>query len=65
MLHDFLSQHQRVVDFLAWTLAGVTVGSLLSQIAVVVTIMAGLGSLSLVALRWHDRLRYGPKGAGE
>lgn len=65
MLHDFLNQHQRVVDFLAWTLAGVTVGSLLSQIAVVVTIMAGLGSLSLVALRWHDRIKYGHGGKPE
>jgi len=62
VLHDFLSQHQRVIDLFAWLLAGVTVGSLLGQIAVIVTIMAGLGSLSLVALRWHDRLRYGPRG---
>jgi hypothetical protein len=29
-------------------------------VALAVTILAGLGSLSLIILRWHDRLRYGP-----
>lgn len=48
------------VDALALLSAGVTVASLLTQLAVIVTILAGLASLSLAALRWHDRIKYGP-----
>lgn len=47
------------VDGLALLFAGVSAVSLLSQLALVVTILAGLGSLSLVALRWHDRIKFG------
>lgn len=62
MFHQFLNEHQRIVDFLAVSLAGVAVGTVLSQLAVIVTILAGLGSLSLVVLRWHDRIKYGKAG---
>jgi hypothetical protein len=48
------------VDLSAASLAGLAVFSVLQQIAVIVTILAGLGSLSLVGLRWYDRI-YGPK----
>ena len=56
MIHEYSS---RWVDAIAFLLAGVSVASFLSQLAVVVTILAGLGSLSLVALRWFDRWKYG------
>jgi hypothetical protein len=47
------------VDAIAIALGGVAVFSLLQTLAVIVTILAGLGSLSLVGLRWYDRLKYG------
>lgn len=59
-VHHLSDTAKHWLDGVAILLGGVTVASLLSQLAVIVTILAGLGSLSLVALRWHDRLRYGP-----
>lgn len=59
MLHDFVSAHRGVSDFLAWVLAGVSVAGALSQVAIVVTILSGLGSLSLVWLRWRQHLKGG------
>lgn len=59
-LHHLSEQAKHLIDTAA-ILCGVTaVASLLAQIAVIVTILAGLASLSLAALRWHDRLKYGP-----
>lgn len=57
MTHD----HGKLIDGLAALFAGVAAVSLLSKLALVVTILSGLVSLSLGALRWHDRLRYGPR----
>ena len=57
MTHHFLNEHQRLVDTVAWLLAGVAVTSVLSQIAIIVTILSGLGSLSLVWLRWREHLK--------
>jgi uncharacterized membrane protein (Fun14 family) len=47
-------------DVGAWALAGVAIGSWLQGVALIVTILAGLASLSLALLRWHDRIKYGP-----
>lgn len=62
MFHAFLSENERLVDLAAWGLASVAVMSLLSEIAVVVTILAGLASLALALIRIHDRIRYGKAG---
>jgi hypothetical protein len=59
MIHPYLNALRHWIDATAFFLAGAAVVSLLQQLAVIVTILAGLGSLSLVALRWHDRLKYG------
>lgn len=61
-MHEYLSSARHWIDAIAAGLAGIAVVSLLQQVAVIVTICAGLGSLSLVALRWHDRVKYGPGG---
>lgn len=61
-LHGFLSDHERVIDAAIFLLAGVSVTTLLSEIAVVITILAGLASLILALIRIHDRLRYGKAG---
>jgi len=62
VLHDLLSQHQRFIDITIFSLTGVTVGTLLSEVAFVVTILAGLASLTLALIRIHDRIRYGRAG---
>lgn len=59
MMHAFLNEHQRLVDAAAWLCAGVAAVSLLQQLAFIVTILAGMGSLSLVGMRWYDRLKHG------
>lgn len=60
-MHQHLSDTAKHwLDGIAILLGGVTVASFLSQLALIVTIVAGLGSISLVALRWHDRIRFGP-----
>lgn len=46
-------------DVGAWAFAGVAIGSWLQGVALLVTILAGLGSLSLVALRWYVWFKYG------
>ena len=63
-MHDFLNAHRGLIDLTTISLAGVAAVSL-AQLALVVTIIAGLASISLAALRWHDRIKYGPKGAKE
>jgi hypothetical protein len=50
------------MDFAAFLLAGVAGVSWLQDVAFIVTIMAGLGSLSLVGMRWHDRIANGKAG---
>ena len=63
MLHEHLSEGaKRLLDLLAFMFAGVSVIGLLQGVALVVTIGAGLASMSLAGLRWHDRLKYGPGG---
>lgn len=59
VLHHFLSEHERLVDVATFLLAGVAVTTLLSEIAVVITILAGLASLTLALIRIHDRVKYG------
>lgn len=61
-MHPVLNEHERIVDAAIFLLAGVAVTTLLSEIAVVVTILAGLASLTLALIRIHDRIRYGKGG---
>jgi hypothetical protein len=58
-IHDLSEPARRAIDTVAASLAGVALFGLLQKIAVVVTILAGIGSISLVALRWYDRLKFG------
>jgi len=55
-----LHENRHLIDWLAWAFAGVSVYGFLQGFALVVTILAGLGSLSLVGMRWYDRRKYGP-----
>ena len=64
-MSHFVNEHQRLVDLAAWLCAGVAAVSFLQEIALTVTILAGLASLSLAALRWHDRIKYGHGGKAE
>ena len=56
MIHD----HHRMLDWLAGALALVAGAGFWHGVSVAVTILAGIGSLSLIGLRWHDRIKYGP-----
>lgn len=58
MIGDHVSGVQRVSEFGAVT-GAVIAGVSLANAALIVTIMAGIGSLSLVGLRWYVWLRYG------
>lgn len=57
MIHDYLNAHRGLIDSAAAALAGVAWISLLQGVALVVTILSGLGSLSLVWLRWRNHMR--------
>ena len=57
--------HRHFLDSLAWVLGGLAVFGFWQGVALGITILAGLGSLSLVALRWHDRIKYGPNVVDE
>jgi hypothetical protein len=54
--HDYY----RVLDWSTVLCAGLAAFSFWQGIALAVTILAGLMSLTLGAIRIHDRLRYGP-----
>lgn len=56
--HDLSEQTRRGLDTLA-AVSAVTAISL-SQIAAIVSIIAGLASIAWVAMRFYDRIRYGP-----
>jgi site-specific recombinase len=60
MLHN-----HRLLDTAAWGMAAIAGVSFWQHFALGVTILVGLGSLSLIILRWHDRLKYGPLGDRE
>lgn len=60
VIHHLLNGNRAAVDVLAAVFAGVAIFSFLQTLALVVTIFAGVGSLSLVGLRWYDRVKYGP-----
>lgn len=56
----YFSDHaNRWVDALVFLFAGVSAVAFLQGFALIVTIGAGLASISLAALRWHDRIKYG------
>ena len=62
LLHHFLNEHRGVVDAAAAALFGIAaLNTLLQTLALTVTILSGVGSLSLVYLRWSDH-RKGKKG---
>jgi hypothetical protein len=61
VFHQFLNDHRGLVDLLTFLCAGVAAISL-AQLALTVSIIAGIASISLAGLRWHDRIRYGPRG---
>lgn len=56
--HDLSEQTRRGLDTLA-AVSAVTAISL-SQVAAIVSIIAGLASIAWVAMRFYDRLKYGP-----
>lgn len=56
--HDLSEPSKRIFDLGAWLFAGVAAVSL-SQTALIVTILAGLASFILAAIRIADRIRYG------
>jgi hypothetical protein len=65
-LHEWNEPTKRAMDFMSIALAGVSGGVAavtLSQIALVVTIIAGLLSILWYAVRLHDRFRYGGKSS--
>jgi hypothetical protein len=62
VIHDLSETAKQWIDASAIMLGGIAVFSLLQTVAVIVTILAGLGSLSLVGLRWYDRVKYGRAG---
>jgi hypothetical protein len=61
-MHELSEQTKRLIDFAAFGLTGVA-GAVqaisLSDVALVVTIIAGLLSAAWTAVRFYDRLRYG------
>lgn len=60
-MHEFLNAHRGLVDSAAAALFGLAaVNSILQTLAWGVTILSGLGSLSLVYLRWHRELKGKP-----
>jgi hypothetical protein len=57
MSHD----HHRLLDAIAWALGGLAVFGFWQGVALALTILAALGSLSLVGLRWYVFFKYGPQ----
>ena len=60
-LHHLSDDAARWIDRLAFLFAGVSAVSL-SQTALFISIIAGLFSAILAAIRIHDRLKYGRAG---
>jgi hypothetical protein len=61
-MHELSEQTKRVIDLGAFTitgLAGAAQAATLSNVALVVTIGAGLLSAAWTAMRFYDRIRYG------
>ena len=58
-MHHLSDQTNRWLDGLTFLFAGVSAVSLLQDVAVVVTILAGLVSIILGGIRVYDRIRYG------
>lgn len=52
---------RHVLDGAAWLSAGIAAVSFWQGIALAVTIIAGMISITLGLIRVHDRLRYGPQ----
>jgi MFS superfamily sulfate permease-like transporter len=57
-MHDLSEHGKRFIDIGAWLFAGVAAVSL-AQTALIITILAGLVSIALGAIRLHDRIKYG------
>jgi hypothetical protein len=56
-----MHEHRHIVDAIAWVLGGLAVFGFWQGVALALTILAALGSLSLVALRWYVFFKYGPQ----
>ena len=58
-----MNDHSRhALDGAAWISAGIAAFSFWQGIALAITIIAGLISITLGLIRVHDRLKYGPRG---
>jgi hypothetical protein len=57
-MHELSESTKRVLDFGAMTLGVITAVSL-NQVAVAVTIVAGLISAAVGSFRLYDRIKYG------
>ena len=60
-MHDLSEPAKKLIDASAWIFAGVAAVSL-SQTALVITILAGLASFILAAIRIYDRVVHGRGG---
>jgi hypothetical protein len=56
-----MNEHRHIVDVIAWVLGGIAVFGFWQGVALALTILAALGSLSLVGLRWYVFFKYGPQ----
>jgi len=56
-----MHEHRHIVDAIAWVLGGLAVFGFWQGVALALTILAALGSLSLVGLRWYVFFKYGPQ----
>jgi hypothetical protein len=52
--------HRHAQDWVAGVFAAVGAVSFWQGVSLTVTILAGLGSLSLIGLRWYVVIKYGP-----
>lgn len=62
LVHELSEQGKKAIDAAAITFAGVAAFSFWQGVALAVTILAGLASLTLACIRIHDRLKYGRPG---
>lgn len=53
---------RHAIDGATWISAGIAAVSFWQGIALAVTIIAGLISITLGLIRVHDRIRFGPRG---
>jgi hypothetical protein len=62
-MHDLSERTKHLIDFGTFAFAGAAAVTL-NQVAVGVTIVAGVVSIILGAIRIYDRMKFGRPGAG-